>query len=66
MTAIGYTTAFLVPLLGGWLANGTGSSEAALWPAMGFAFATIALVGRSTTYRCSSIAPKAAVAIPEG
>jgi len=55
MTAIGYATAFLVPLLGGWLAIVTKISELALWPAMVFAFATVALVGRSKNYSCSSV-----------
>jgi len=55
MTAIGYATAFLVPLLGGWLANVADNSEMALWPAMVFAFATVSLVGRSKTYRCASV-----------
>ncbi len=55
MTAIGYAIAFLLPLLGGWLARVAGISNLALWPAAIFAFATVLLVGRSKSYNCSSV-----------
>lgn len=55
MTAIGYATAFIVPLFGGWLANITSISDLALWPAAIFAFATVFLAGRSKNYSCSSV-----------
>lgn len=54
MTALGYGVAFLIALFGGWLAAKTGMFEMALWPALIFAFASLALTGRSKTYRCTS------------
>ena len=50
MTLIGFTTAFLLPLLGGWLADGTGRVGMALVPALVFMIAALAALGRAARY----------------
>lgn len=55
MTAIGYATAFSVPVFGSWFATATDHPELALWPALAFVFATLAFFGRSKNYSCASV-----------
>ena len=55
MTSVGYGLAFLVPLLGGWFTSAVNNPDIAMWPSVVFVFATLALVGRSEKYSCSSV-----------
>lgn len=50
MTLIGFTAAFLLPLIGGWLAEATGRIEIALLPALMFMIAALAALGRNARY----------------
>ena len=50
MTLIGFTTAFLLTWLGGWVAEGAGVTEMALLPAFGFMTVTLASLGREKRY----------------
>lgn len=47
MTLIGFTLAFMLPLIGGSLAEATGRIEAALIPALTFMIAALAALGRN-------------------
>ena len=50
MTLIGFTVAFLLPLIGGWLAETTGRIETALLPALVFMLAALTVLGPSARY----------------
>ncbi|MEE9597825.1 MAG: MFS transporter [Acidiferrobacterales bacterium] len=55
-TLIGYAVAFVLPLIGGWIAEGTGRTEVALLPALVFSIAMIPALGRKRRYVCTSLA----------
>ncbi|MCE8044366.1 MFS transporter [Halomonas desiderata] len=50
MTLIGFSLAFLIPLLGGWMADITGSVKMALYPALAFLIIALSSLGRRPTY----------------
>lgn len=50
MTLVGYGIAFVLPLVGGWLAKGTGWLELALIPSLVFAIAVLFAVGKERRY----------------
>lgn len=50
MTLIGFTTAFLLTWLGGWVAEAVGSTGSALLPAFGFMIVTLVVIGRAGRY----------------
>ena len=54
-TLIGYAIAFLLPIAGGWLAQGVGRTEMALIPALVFSIAMIPALGREREYVCKSL-----------
>ncbi len=54
-TLIGYAIAFVLPLIGGWIAEGTGRTEVALLPALVFTIAMIPALGRTRRYVCTSL-----------
>ena len=53
-TLIGYAVAFVLPIIGGWIAERTGQTEIALLPALIFAFAMIPALGRERRYVCKT------------
>lgn len=53
MTLIGYGVAFALPLIGGQIAEATGRTDMALWPALVFVAVVLPLLGRSKRYRCT-------------
>ena len=55
-TLIGYAIAFVLPMIGGWLAEGTSRTELALLPALLFTIVMIPLLGRKRRYVCASLA----------
>ncbi|MDA9982412.1 MFS transporter [Gammaproteobacteria bacterium] len=55
-TLIGYAIAFVLPLIGGWIAEGAGRTEVALLPALVFSIAMIPALGRTRRYVCTSLA----------
>jgi len=55
-TLIGYAIAFVLPLLGGWIAEKSGQIEMALLPALVFAIVMIPALGRTRRYVCKSLA----------
>jgi len=55
-TLIGYAIAFALPIIGGWIAEGTGRTEMALVPALVFSIAMIPVLGRERQYVCKSLA----------
>jgi CP family cyanate transporter-like MFS transporter len=55
-TLIGYAVAFVLPIVGGWIAEGTGRTEVALLPALVFTIAMIPALGRERRYVCKSLA----------
>ena len=55
-TLIGYAIAFVLPIVGGWIAEGTGRTEVALLPALVFSIAMIPALGRKRRYVCTSLA----------
>lgn len=54
-TLIGYAVAFVLPLIGGWIAEETGRTEVALLPALVFVVVTIPALGRTRQYVCTSL-----------
>ncbi|MCP4471786.1 MAG: MFS transporter [Gammaproteobacteria bacterium] len=54
-TLIGYAIAFVLPIVGGWIAEGTGRTELALLPALVFSIAMIPVLGRERRYVCKSL-----------
>lgn len=50
MTLIGFMLAFLLTLVGGWLADGLGRVDVALVPSLIFVIAALAALGRSARY----------------
>lgn len=50
MTTIGFSIAFVLPLIGGWLADKTQIIEMTLIPSLIFIIAVIILVGRDKRY----------------
>ena len=57
-TLIGYAVAFVLPMIGGWMAEGTGRTEVALLPALIFTIAMIPALGRKKRYVCTSPVPE--------
>ena len=55
MTLIGYAIAFVLPLVGGWIAEETGRIEMALLPALVFTIAMMPALGRKPLYVCASL-----------
>jgi CP family cyanate transporter-like MFS transporter len=55
-TLIGYAIAFVLPLVGGWIAEETGRIEIALLPALVFSIVMIPALGRTRRYVCTSLA----------
>ncbi len=55
-TLIGYAIAFVLPLMGGWIAEGTGRTDLALIPALVFTIMMLPFLGRKRRYVCSSLA----------
>jgi CP family cyanate transporter-like MFS transporter len=55
-TLIGYAIAFVIPLIGGWIAEETGRIEVALLPALAFSIVMIPALGRTRSYVCASLA----------
>jgi CP family cyanate transporter-like MFS transporter len=55
-TLIGYAIAFVIPLIGGWIAEETGRIEVALLPALAFSIVMIPALGRTRRYVCASLA----------
>ena len=56
MTLIGYAIAFVLPLVGGWIAEETGQTEMALLPALIFTIVMFPALGRTRRYVCTSLA----------
>ncbi len=54
-TLIGYAVAFVLPLIGGWLAELTRQTDMALIPALIFSIVMIPALGRERRYICKSI-----------
>lgn len=54
-TLIGYSVAFILPLIGGWIAESTRQTEMALIPALVFSIVMIPALGRKRQYICKSI-----------
>jgi len=54
ITLIGYAIAFTLPMIGGWIAEGTGRIEMALLPALVFTIAMVPALGRTRRYVCTS------------
>ena len=50
MTLVGFTVSFVLPLIGGWLAEATGMIEIALLPALVFMLVALAALGRNARY----------------
>lgn len=50
MTLIGFAIAFILPLLGGWLADITGKTDMALIPSLIFMVVALAALGRTARY----------------
>jgi CP family cyanate transporter-like MFS transporter len=57
-TLIGYAIAFVLPLIGGWIAEDTGQTELALLPALAFTVVMFPALGRTRRYVCKSLAAK--------
>ncbi len=57
-TLIGYGIAFILPLLGGWVAERTGQTQLALLPALVFSILIFPALGRTRRYICTSLASK--------
>jgi MFS transporter, CP family, cyanate transporter len=57
-TLIGYSIAFVLPLVGGWMAEKTGQTEVALLPALIFTIVVLPALGRTRRYACTSLVPK--------
>ena len=55
-TLIGYAIAFILPLLGGWIADEIGQVEMALMPTLVFSIVMIPAFGRERRYVCASLA----------
>jgi CP family cyanate transporter-like MFS transporter len=55
-TLVGYAIAFVLPVIGGWLAESAGETEMALLPALIFSFLMIPALGRDRRYVCKSVA----------
>jgi len=55
-TLIGYAVAFMLPIVGGWIAEGVGRTEVALLPALVFSIIMIPALGRERRYVCKSLA----------
>lgn len=55
MTLIGYAIAFVLPLLGGLIADRTGQIEMALLPALAFSIVMIPALGRTRRYVCATL-----------
>ncbi|MCP4186984.1 MAG: MFS transporter [Gammaproteobacteria bacterium] len=54
-TLIGYAVAFILPLVGGWIAELTSQTEMALIPALVFSILMIPVLGRERQYVCKSM-----------
>ncbi len=50
MTLIGFSLAFITPLIGGWIADTTGTVVVALYPALAFLIIGLSALGRHSVY----------------